>query len=391
MSILAGVAAGMASAGAQQFFTSMNREADFQNYMQAQGRNAQIAQDNQRLAPLQTKLGMQAAGLNPATMNSSSSPAAVPSAPLGSHAAPDVSFSQDNNLMSDSRLKNAEAEKLELQNEQTKAENESSFENYVKQLESLSSAYRQRKWNQQADMLDAELGALYELKKDGKLDWNVGNLRGAVNAFASTQALQERFTNTLDQLLKTETNYKMLINGASYSLSKMPKLQREMIEKQITTQMATTSLLISQKTLTDEQRNELLMMQDKIGAEIVMLEEQGKLTKAQSEQIRNADWKTLLDDGEFRKAMIAQADEKSKIILNQLGSFANAAVNARTGGKIAKSIGTLKESKGNDQRTTSTYHYNEKGELKGHDVQQSSGRRSMLGRSVPNIENDLTW
>lgn len=391
MSILAGAALGLAGAAIQQQFTDYNREQDANINESMQARNFLQAQELQRLAPVNTKLGMVAAGLNPNAVNVSSSPNSSASAPLATHASPDVDLSADNNLMADSRLKNAEAKKIELQNDQIVAENESSLENYLKQGNSIAQMYHNRGWHDQANAIEEDMNALSELKANGKLTFNVGNLKGAVNAFTTIQAMQERLTNSLDQMLKTETNYKMLINGASYSLSKMPKLQREMLEKQISTQMATTSLLISQKNLTDEQKNELLMMEDKIGAEIAMLEEQGKLTKVEAEQIRNADWKSLLADGEFREAMIAQADEKSKILLNQLGSVAGAVVNARTGGKIAESVGNLKQTKGNDQRTTSTYHYDSNSKLKGYDVQQTSGHRSTLGRSVPNIENDLTW
>ena len=90
MSILEGAINGLASAGAQQIFTDINRQSDFRNYQRSQAQNFQNSQDAQRLAPLQTKLGMQAAGLNPVTMNTSSAPASTAAAPLGAHASPFV-------------------------------------------------------------------------------------------------------------------------------------------------------------------------------------------------------------------------------------------------------------------------------------------------------------
>lgn len=389
--ILAGIASGLASAAVQQQLTRENAQMDAANQATAQSRNFQYANDLQRNAPMNTKLGMVAAGLNPNAESVSSATGSMAPAPLGSHQAPTVNFSADNNLMADSRLKNAEAENLELKNDQIKGENESSFENYVEQMQSMVSLYEERGFKQQAESLQSELDALSILKDEGKLNWNVGNLRGAVNAFTTVDAMQQRISDSLDKMIQTETNYKMLVGNASVPLSQMSKLQRDLLSRQIGTQIATASLMMSQKNLTDEQKNEVLKLQKKMDEEINLLKEQKKLTEYEANQIRNADWKSLMNDGEFLAAARANADEKTKILLQQAGVFANAVVNAKTGGKIANSIGKMQQTKGNDQRTTSTYHYDEKGRLKGHDVQQTSGKRSTLGRSVPNIENDLIW
>ena len=242
MSILAGAALGLASSLAQQYFTDVNREEDAKVSNAASARNFSQAQDLQRMAPMNTRMGMVAAGLNPNAINASATPNSAPSAPLATHASPEVNLSADNNLMSDSRLKNAEAEKLELENEQTKAENESALENYLKQGNAIAQMYYKFGWDEQARAIEEDLNAVSYLKSEGNLSFNVGSLRGAVNAFATIQAMQERLTNSLDQMLKTETNYRMLVGNKSIDLSKMPTLQREMLEKQIGVQVAPASL-----------------------------------------------------------------------------------------------------------------------------------------------------
>lgn len=381
--ILAGAALGLASSYLQQKFTRENRDADAQVHSAAQDKNFQQAQDLQRSAPVNTKLGMVAAGLNPNDMNVSATPNSSASAPMPNHASPAVNLSADNNLMSDSRLKNAEAEKIELENDQTKAENESALENYLKQGNAIAQMYYKRGFDEQAKAIEEDLTAISELKADGKLNFNVGNLRGAVNAFSTIQSMQERLTNSLDQMLKTETNYRMLVGDKSIDLSKMPTLQREMLEKQIAVQIATASLLMSQKNLTDEQKNEVIKMQSKIDNEINLLVEQKRITSYQADQIRNADFKSLLADGEFVKAYLAKADETQKIILEQVGSLANAYVNARTGGKIAKSIGQINQTKGQNASQSRVYHYDGQGKLKGHDVINNEGTSSTLKRGLP--------
>ena len=387
-SILGSAALGLASAAVQQQFTDKNREADAQVNAAAQARNFVQAQELQRMSPVNTKLGMMAAGLNPNTANVSATPNSVPSAPLATHVSPDVNLSADNNLMSDSRLKNAEAEKIELENDQTRAENESALENYLKQGNSLAQMYYKRGFDEQAKAIEEDLDAISQLKAEGNLNFNVGNLRGAVNAFSTMQAMQERLTNTLDQMLKTETNYRLLVGNKSIDLSKMPTLQREMIEKQIGVQIATASLLMSQKELTDEQKNEVVKLQSKIDNEINLLVEQKRITGYQADQIRNADFKSLLSDGEFVKAYLAKADETQKIILEQVGSLANAYVNAKTGGKIAKSIGNINQTKGQNASQSRVYHYDGRGKLKGHDVINNEGTSSTLKRGIPSVESE---
>lgn len=381
-SILEGAAAGLVGAGVQQAFTDYNREQDFGNYMKAQQQNYVNAQDMQRNAPMLTKLGMQAAGLNPAGM-SNPTPATPNAAPLGSHASPELNLAQDNNLMADARLKNAEAEKTELQNDQTKGENESSFENYRQGLESLSALYKQKGWTQMADSIDEEIGNLNLLKDEGKLNFNAGNLRGAVNAYTTLDNMQARLSDTFKRVLDTETNYKMLENGASIPLSKMPKIQRDLLASQVANNIATHAVLLTQKDLNVEQKNELKKLQDKLQADIDKAVAEKQLTEYQARSLYLADWKQLLNDKEFLAAVLAKADENQKILLQQTGQFANAVVTAKTGGKIANSINTVGKSKGNTTTTTHSYHYDADGKMKGYDVNQSQGSNTMLKRSIP--------
>lgn len=385
-SILAGAASNLIAGGVQQMFTDYNREQDFGNYQQGVQQNFVNSQDAQRNAPMLTKLGMQAAGLNPAQMNNPTPASAAPT-PLGSHASPNINLVQDNNLMADARLKNAEAEKTELQNDIVKGENEGSYQTYIDQLDALSNVYRSRGWSQQAQNLEEERNRLIELKSEGKLDFNVGNLRGAVNAFSSVNALQQRLTDTFEQLLKTETNFKMLINGQSVPLSKMPETQRRLLLTQISNNIATNALLASQKNLTDEQKNELVKLQEKLGADIELAKSQKQLTDYQANSIYYSDWKQLFQDKEFLAAALAKADETQKIILQQTGQIAGAVINARTGKAIADKMGNSKQSQGNHQ--TTIQHYGPDGSSKGVDV--ITGNKTMLNRSIPKWEDSVEW
>lgn len=388
MSILAGAAAGMASAGMQQAFTSHNREADFQNYKEAQQMNNEFAQSQQYLSPQLTKFGMAAAGLNPATMSASSAPASASSAPLATHQSPTVDFAASTAALADAREKNAEAEKTELQNEQTKHANESSFENYVQQIGSIKKMYESRGFNQQAQSLQDELDNLQQLKDAGKLSWNLGDLDGAIHAFGTADKVQERLQQQLERQFETEKNFNLLVNGSSFEVAKMPKIQRELMEKQISLSAAQTALAASQNALNDENIHYLVKEQEKINHEIDELVARKQLDKAQANAIKNADWKSLFRNGEYAAGAAAFVDDYTKEILHALGGILNAGVAYVTGGKVAKSIGTLKQTKGSQDNEQTIYHFNGKGELKGHDVIHGKSRRTMLNGSVPNFDND---
>lgn len=388
MSILAGAAAGMASAGVQQAFTSVNRDADFQNYKEAQAMNNEFAQSQQYLAPQLTKLGMAAAGLNPVTMSASSAPTSATSAPLATHQSPSVDFAASTAALADAREKNAQAEETELKNAQTKHANASSYQNYIQQIDTVKEMYKSRGMTVQADALQEELDNLQRLKESGKLEWNLGDLDGAIQAFGAADKVQERLQQQLERQFETEKNFNLLVNGSSFEVAKMPKLQRELMERQISLSGAQAALAASQKGLTEENINLFVKEQEKINHEIDELVARKQLDKAQANLIKNADWKSLFRNGEYVAGAVGFLDDYTKEILHALGGILNAGVGYVTGGKIAKSVGSLKQSKGSQDNEQTIYHFNGKGELKGHDVIRGKSKRTMLNGSVPDSNND---
>ena len=295
LSMLAGAALSLGAAAAQQAFTNSNREKDFANYQEAQEQNFQNSQEAQRNAPVMTRLGMQAAGLNPADMGQPT-PATAASAPLGSHASPTVNFAQDTAMLAESRLKNAEAEQKEIEVKREKHKDSSSFENYIQQLNSVMNSYRNRGWNEQADSIEEEINNLQRLKEQGKLDFNLGDLQGAVEAFGTVDKMQERLQSQIARLFETEKNFKLLVGNRSEDVAAMPKLQRDLMEQQISLSAAQAALFIAEKEVNEEQVDNLIKMREKMNYEIDQLEASSKLSKSQAQSIRNADWKSLFRD-----------------------------------------------------------------------------------------------
>ena len=338
LSMLAGAAMSLGAAAAQQSFTESNRQRDFANYQAAQEQNFVNSQDAQRNAPVMTRLGMQAAGLNPADMGQPT-PATAASAPLGSHASSSVNFAQDTALLAESRLKNAEADQKEIEVSREKHKDTSALNNYMQQIRSVTNAYRERGWTDQADELDEELANLDKLKEQGKLDFNLGDLHGAVEAFGTVDKMQERLQSQIARIFETEKNFKLLVGNRAEDIAAMPSLQRDLMEKQISLSAAQAALFMSEKDVNEEQVDNLIKMREKMNYEIDQLEQSTKLSKAQAESIRNADWKSLFRNGEFLAGTAAFTDDYAKEILHTLGGLANAYVGLKTGKGIIQKMG----------------------------------------------------
>lgn len=378
-SILEGAASGLVGAGIQQMFTDYNREQDFGNYQKSVEQNFVNAQDMQKNAPLLTKLGMQAAGLNPAQMNNPT-PTTPASAPLGSHASPTVNFANDTAALAQSRLANAEAEKTELKNDQTKHANVSSFETYKQNMESIATMYEQRGMKDYADNIRAELENLERLKADGKLDWNLGDLQGAVQAFGAIDKMQERLQQQLGRQFEVEKNLHLILNDRAVDVAEMPKLQRDLLAQQISLSMAQTALFASEKEVNQQQIQELIEMQQKLRAETAQLVAQKKLTQAQANLIGNADWKTLFKNGEFLQGGIAFLDDYTKLLIHSLGGLLGPVAQVKGAKMIGDRMGTK----------TVQHEYvpiNSDGSYHGYKPQTPSYRRTMLQRGTP-LGND---
>lgn len=384
LSMLAGAAMSLGAAAAQQSFTDSNRQKDFANYQEAQEQNFRNSQEAQRNAPIMTRLGMQAAGLNPADMGQPT-PATAASAPLGSHASPTVNFAQDTAMLAESRLKNAEADQKEIEVKREKHKDSSSFENYIQQLNSVMNSYRNRGWNEQADSIEEEINNLQRLKEQGKLDFNLGDLQGAVEAFGTVDKMQERLQSQIARLFETEKNFKLLVGNRSEDVAAMPNLQRELMEQQISLSAAQAALFMSEKEVNEEQVDNLIKMREKMNYEIDQLEASSKLSKSQAQSIRNADWKSLFRDGEFLAGGAAFMDDYTKEILHTLGGLANAYVGLKTGKGIINKMG----------QKTIQHEYipsNPNGSYQGYKPNTPSHRRTFLKNGVPLGSDDYeTW
>ena len=85
LSCLAGIASQKIGAEMSQSYVDKNRQADFENWRLAREQNFNDSQRAQFNAPLNTKLGMMYAGLNPVDASASITPATSQSAPQAQH------------------------------------------------------------------------------------------------------------------------------------------------------------------------------------------------------------------------------------------------------------------------------------------------------------------
>ena len=116
----------------------------------------------------------------------------------------------------------------------------------------------------QAEAIRDDLQTIADKRKEGTLVWNVGHLRGALNAFAGAEQTQQRLSNMLEQFLSTEKNYIMLNNGSAKAFAEMPKLQKDLLVENISVQVAEHAYLMSGVELNSEQMQTLEKERQKI-------------------------------------------------------------------------------------------------------------------------------
>lgn len=337
--VLAGIAAQKIGSEMSQSYVDKNRQADFENWRLAREQNFNDSQRAQFNAPLNTKLGMMYAGLNPVDASASITPASSQAAPQAQHEMKPLEIAQSTNLMADAKLKEQQAEKVELENDVTKGENEGASNTYKTIAPTLVDALKTAGFTQAADSLQYDLDTVMDKKL------NVGHLRGAVESYKTLTALQQRIQDTYDKVFQTKEIQYKLNNDAAKELAEMPKLQKELTIRYISTQQALAEYYLTGADVNQQQLENMNAEIHKINSEIYSNLKKGYLSEAQADAIRNSDWKTLLYDGEFVKSMVA-GGEKLGSAAFEAGSdlartliMANSIKNGKGGKPSPRSIG----------------------------------------------------
>lgn len=173
----------------------------------------------------------------------------------------------------------------------------------IRPLLQLVDALNTAGFSQAADSLQYDLDTVMDKKL------NVGYLRGAVESYKTLTALQQRIQDTYDKVFQTKEIQYKLNNDAAKDLAEMPKLQKDLTIRYISTQQALAEYYLTGADVNQQELENMQAEIHKINSEIYSNLKKGYLSEAQADAIRNSDWKSLLYDGEFVKSMVAGGEK----------------------------------------------------------------------------------
>lgn len=304
--LLGAAAGGLIGLGVDTWSSDRSREKDQEDYQQNQLQNFMYGQEAQRNAASNEVAGLLKAGLNPA-LAAGANPASMVSAPMQNKEAPKFNPGVAQ-LLSGLRLQEAQTQNLEATSKKADAEAESIKidNNNKKHRDALIGVY-----------MDEELAQLQMLfQSDSKLSGLIGMLRempkseGALNAYEHViQMLPKTYGARADLF---EQNLRQRIAGYRDVISSSPSDQPDTLgqyKNEFLKSLITMDTTQQQKTIAD--MSKLYAETDNIKQVLELTKQQTEYTKedierikALTQQVRNADIRSLVDNGEYGKALL---------------------------------------------------------------------------------------
>lgn len=332
------VAAGIGDKLTDYTIQSKLQSQDNQNYRQNQRMLFEMAQDAQKQSASNMVEGLTRAGLSPALASPAGlTPAGMSSAPMHNTHANPSSLDPVSAVLASKQAKLMDAE-IDKMNEETRGENilnnreqqaDEMFRDAIAEnMEDLIHIYKANGFD--TSSLEASYDRLLES------DVNLGTFKANMSAMEMSSKNLSAYLDKLKSVVDQQTELAKMENGAAASLAKMPHLEREFMEKRIALSLAEQFYMISSGKLAKQKINELGVEMEKMKSEMKLMVKQGKLTDVQANQIMNNDISTLIDTGEYKKALVATGVEGGKSFIHGFGAGSGFAVGAAaTGGRGA--------------------------------------------------------
>lgn len=295
-----------------QHFTEQNRSADQRNFEHNQNLSwSQQEQMAQRM-PVLTKLGMQAAGLNP---NMPTSLGAVPSAspaPLQTSRNNPINMPALGSLLLDNEVKQASADKLKAETREQEIKNQHLESSDNSLNVALKSSVNRLIGEYKKDGLDTKSLEDFDKYLDtNKVDF--GTLRSHVESLNLERMLSSNIRYDVSDALDILINQGKIKEDVASDIIHMSHTQRKLLDKQLAQAIKTISLIAAQtdeaksqtdlnskNTLVSESRLSTMMKErEKLDEEIKYLKSNRGHVDAMTNNIKNSDFKTMYANGDY--------------------------------------------------------------------------------------------
>ena len=321
--IAASLVGGLISASANYASAERANEVSRENMLLSN----RLSLQNLRDSPAMTAKGFQSAGFSPVSALGQFSNASAPAPAQGQKAeVPNLALYEALQADANIKLARAQEKNLEATNESIKQDvvgkkidNSNKREQSKASGELVRNNLKQAIDNRRKQGLNT--GFLEDLQDALGSSANSGTLEALIqNANASklqSESLKYSVENALDELIAQ----KKIDNKAFSDLAEAPRLQRRLLERQVTLALkqinyvsaqieqskATTKLTNQQRVNAKQEFLKLLEEQNKIKAEVDQLEKQNKLTEEQAKMLRDTNFLGMIREGDVGGAMVSGA------------------------------------------------------------------------------------
>lgn len=295
-----------------QHFTEKNREADQRNFEQNQ--NASWTQQEQmaQRMPVLTKLGMQAAGLNPnMPVSLGAAPSASP-APMQTSRNTSINMPALGSLLLDNEVKQASADKLKAETKEQEIKNQHLESSDNSLNVALKSSVNRLITEYKKDGIDTKSLEDFDKYLDtNKVDF--GTLRSHVESLNLERMLSSNIRYDVSDALDILINQGKINEDVASDITHMSHTQRKLLDKQLTQAIKTISLIAAQtdetksqtdlnskNTLVSESRLSTMMKErEKLDEEIKYIKSNKNYVDAMTNNIKNSDFKTMYSNGDY--------------------------------------------------------------------------------------------
>jgi cell division protein FtsB len=321
--IAASLVGGLISAGANYASAERANEVSRENMLLSN----RLSLQNLRDSPAMTAKGFQGAGFSPVSALGQFSNASAPSPAQGQKAEiPNLALYEALQADANIKLARAQEKNLETTNDSIKQDViGKKIENANKQEQSKASGELVRNNLKQAienrRKQGLNTGFLEDLQEVIGNSANSGTLEALIQNGNASKLTSESLKYSVENALDELTAQKKIDNKAFNDLAEAPRLQRRLLERQVTLALkqinyvsaqieqskATTKLTNQQRLNAKQEFFKLLEEQNKIKAEVDQLEKQNKLTEEQARMLRDTNFLGMIRDGDYGGAMVSGA------------------------------------------------------------------------------------
>ena len=309
---------------------SMFGDREQKNYEKNQAQNFKYSQEAQKNAAANTVEGLQKAGLSPALAAGMPQVAPMSQAPMQNKQAPQMDMASMFVAGKQLELQDAEKANLEVQTEKQKilnnrmvSEDDQSKDSMLGVAQRLKDAYKKAGLDVKA------LDSMITYLESPDSPYDAGRFAADVKALDFEKTLSKNLAGDIDDALDVLISQKKISEDIASDITSMSHSQRKLLARQVELAIKEMALLSAQASETSSRDavnvSKLASMSEerkKLQKEQDFIEQETKRSKANTDNIKNADFRTQYANGDYFGTARTLGLDGLHSLLNLLGILA---------------------------------------------------------------------